>query len=63
MKQLGDIHLDMLVRQSRARHAVGWLAVDIDQCGLVANGQTYEFTRQGYFPRQRGDEGYQLSAA
>jgi len=63
VKQLGDIHLEMLVRQSRARHAVGWLAVDIDQCGLVANGQTYEFKRKGYFPRKRGEEGYQMSAA
>jgi hypothetical protein len=63
VKQLGDVHLEMLVRQSRARRAVGWLAVDIDQCGLVANGQTYEFKRQGYFPRKRGEEGYQLSAA
>ena len=63
VKQLGDVHLDMLVGQSRARPAVGWLAVDIDQCGLVANGQTDEFKRKGYFPRKRGEEGYQLSAA
>ncbi len=63
VKQLGDIQLEMLVRQSRARHAVGWLVVDIDQCGLVANGKTYEFKRKGYFPRKRGEEGYQMSAA
>lgn len=63
VKQLGDVQLELLVRQSRARHAVGWVAVDIDQCGLVANGQTYEFKRKGYFPRKRGEEGYQLSAA
>jgi hypothetical protein len=53
----------MMVRQSRARQAVGWLVVDIDQCGLVANGKTYEFKRKGYFPRKRGEEGYQMSAA
>jgi hypothetical protein len=63
VKQLGDVHLESLVRQSRARQAVGWLAVDIDQCGLVANGKTYEFKRKGYFPRKRGEEGYQMSAA
>jgi hypothetical protein len=63
VKQLGDIQLEMMVRQSRARHAVGWLVVDIDQCGLVANGKTYEFKRKGYFPRKRGEAGYQLSAA
>ncbi|HVO44211.1 MAG TPA: transposase [Aggregatilineales bacterium] len=63
VKQLGDVQLELLVRQSRARHAVGWLVVDIDQCGLVANGQSYQFKRQGYFPRKRGEEGYQMSAA
>lgn len=63
VEQLGDVQLELLVRQSRARHSVGWLAVDIDQCGLVANGHTYEFKRKGYFPRKRGEEGYQMSAA
>jgi len=61
--QLGQIQVEMLLRQSRARRAVGWVVVDIDQCGLVANGQTYEFKRKGYFPRKRGEEGYQMSAA
>jgi hypothetical protein len=63
VQQLGHIQLEVMVRQSRARHAVGWLVVDIDQCGLVANGKTYEFKRKGYFPRKRGEEGYQMSAA
>src|SRR5215471_2327903 len=63
VQQLGQVHLEMLVGQSRARQAVGWLVVDIDQCGLVANGKTYEFKRKGYFPRKRGEEGYQVSAA
>jgi hypothetical protein len=61
--QLGQIQVELLVRQSRARRAVGWVVVDIDQCGLVANGQTYEFKRKGYFPHKRGEEGYQMSAA
>src|SRR6266852_9123953 len=39
------------------------IVVDIDQCGLVVNGKTYEFARKGYFPRKRGEIGYQLSAA
>src|SRR5262245_48926462 len=63
VQQLGHVQLEILVRQSRARHAVGWLVVDIDQCGLVANRKTHEFKRKGYFPRKRGEEGYQLSAA
>jgi len=37
--------------------------VDIDQCGLVANGKSYEFARRGYFPRKRGEQGYQMSMA
>jgi hypothetical protein len=63
VEQLGEVHAEMMIRQSRARQAVGWIVVDIDQCGLVANGKTYEFKRKGYFPRKRGEEGYQMSAA
>ena len=63
VQQLGQVHLELMVRQSRARQAAGWLVVDIDQCGLVANGKTYEFKHKGYFPRKRGEEGYQVSAA
>lgn len=61
--QLGEVHTEMMIRQSQARQAAGWVVVDIDQCGLVANGKTYEFKRKGYFPRKRGEEGYQMSAA
>jgi Transposase DDE domain group 1 len=60
---LGVVHERVLRQESRARHACGLLVVDIDQCGLVANGQTYEFHRKGYFPRKRGAEGYQVSLA
>jgi hypothetical protein len=63
VEQLGEVHTEMMMRQSRARQAAGWIVVDIDQCGLVANGKTYEFKRKGYFPRKRGEEGYQMSAA
>src|SRR5574341_819304 len=63
VEQLGEVHLEMMIRQSRARQAVGAVVVDLDQCGLVANGKTYEFKRKGYFPRKRGEEGYQMSAA
>src|SRR5215210_3756213 len=41
----------------------GYLLVDIDQCGLIANGKSYELSRKGYFPRRRGERGYQMSAA
>lgn len=61
--ELGAVHARLLRQQSRARRACGLRVVDIDQCGLVADGQTYEFHRKGYFPRKRGEEGYQLSLA
>ena len=61
--QLGEVHAQMFEKQSRARRAVGEIVVDIDQCGLVVSGQQYELARKGYFPRKRGEVGYQLSAA
>jgi hypothetical protein len=61
--ELGGVHEQVLRQESRARRAAGLLVVDIDQCGVVATGQTYEFHRKGYFPRQRGVEGYQVSLA
>jgi hypothetical protein len=61
--QLREAHAQMFMHQAQARRAVGPIVVDIDQCGLVANGKTYEFARKGYFPRKRGEQGYQVSAA
>jgi hypothetical protein len=61
--ELGAVQAQVLRQQSRARRAAGLVVVDIDQCGLVADGQTYEFHRAGYFPRKRGMEGYQVSLA
>lgn len=59
----GDVHAQRLRRHSLARQDRGLRVVDIDQCGLVANGQTDAFHRKGYVPRQRGEEGYQMSLA
>jgi hypothetical protein len=61
--QLGEVHKPLFVRQSHARRSIGQIVVDIDQCGLVVNGKTYELARKGYFPRKRGEIGYQLSVA
>jgi hypothetical protein len=63
VEELGAVQAHVLRQESRARRDRGLRVVDIDQCGLVANGQTYEFHRKGYFPRKRGEEGYQLSLA
>jgi hypothetical protein len=61
--ELGAVHERLLRQESRARRACGLLVVDFDQCGLVADGRTYEFHRKGYFPHKRGLEGYQVSLA
>src|SRR5258708_26686569 len=61
--QLGEVHKQIFIRQSQARRSVGRIVVDIDQCGLVVSGKTYEWARKGYFPRKRGEIGYQLSVA
>jgi hypothetical protein len=63
VRELGDVQTRVLRQQSQARRAAGLLVVDIDQCGVVANGKTYEFHRKGYFPHKRGEEGYQVSLA
>lgn len=63
VNELGQVHADLFMKQSRARQAKGQIVIDIDQCGLVANGKSYEFARKGYFPRKRGEQGYQLSMA
>lgn len=65
LRELEAIHAEHLHRYERFpdAHWRGYLLVDIDQCGLVAAGKTYELARKGYFPRRRGSQGYQLSAA
>lgn len=63
--QLECIHAEHLARFARfpQAHWRGYLLIDIDQCGLVTNGKTYELAHKGYFPHKRNDQGYQLSAA
>lgn len=64
--QLASIHaehLDQYADWLIPNHWRGYLIVDIDQCGLVANGKSYGLTHTGYFARRRGERGYQLSAA
>jgi len=61
--QLGEVHARLFERHSQARRAVGQIVVDIDQCGLVVGGKCYELARPGYFPRKRGQVGYQVACA
>jgi len=64
--ELEAIHVEHLRQYERFVPSTEWrgyLLVDIDQCGLIANGKSYELSRKGYFPRRRGERGYQMSAA
>lgn len=63
ISELGQVHAALFVAHAQSRRAKGQIVVDIDQCGLVANGKSYELARKGYFPRKRGEQGYQLSLA
>jgi hypothetical protein len=63
VRELGQVHADLFIKQSLARRAKGQIVVDLDQCGLVANGKSYEFAGKGYFPRKRGNQAYQCSMA
>ena len=64
--ELEAVHAEHLRQYERFAPSTDWygyLLVDIDQCGLIANGKSYELSRKGYFPRRRGERGYQMSAA
>ena len=65
LSQLEAIHAEHLQRYEPFpdAHWHGYLLVDIDQCGIVADGKQYELACKGYFVRRRGARGYQLSAA
>lgn len=46
-----------------ARHMDGIIVVDVDGTGLVVKGNQFEWADEGYFAKQRGAQGYQLSLA
>ena len=61
--QLEFIHHNLFMENALALSSTGPVIVDFDMSGLVAGGRTYELAEKGYFPRKRGQKGYQLSAA
>ena len=63
IQQLRDIHHELFVQNSHSIYSDKSIVVDFDQSGLVANGKTYELAEKGYFPKKKGQSGYQLSAA
>jgi hypothetical protein len=65
LSQLDAIHAERVWRYEPLPGAQwhGYLLIDIDQCGIDADGKHYELACKGYVVRRRGARGYQLSAA
>ncbi|SHJ35579.1 Transposase DDE domain-containing protein [Geosporobacter subterraneus DSM 17957] len=61
--QLEFIHHNFFMENALALSSKDPVIVDFDMSGLVASGRTYELAEKGYFPRKRGEKGYQLSTA
>lgn len=61
--QLKEVHHQLFMENSQSLNTFETTVVDVDQSGLLANGKKFECAAKGYFPRKRGEQGYQLSAA
>ena len=62
-REVGDIDLvfELLLKKHGLCREGDKVDLNIDSTGLVCYGDTYQFKAKGYFPKQRGKEGYQLS--
>ncbi|SPF49511.1 conserved hypothetical protein [Candidatus Desulfosporosinus infrequens] len=63
IKQLKNVHHQLFMQNTQCLSSTGFVVVDIDQSGLIANGKTYELAQKGYFCKKKNQSGYQLSAA
>lgn len=63
IEQLASVHHQMFMQNAQCLSSSGFIVVDIDQSGLIANGKTYEAAQKGYFSKKKNQRGYQLSAA
>ena len=63
IEQLKNVHDQMFMNNAQCLSTPGFVTVDIDQSGLIANGKTYEVAQKGYFSKKKDQKGYQLSAA
>lgn len=63
IEQLKSVHHQMFMQNAQCLSSTGFVVVDIDQSGLIANGKTYEVAQKGYFSKKKNQKGYQLSAA
>jgi len=63
IEQIKNVHHQLFMQNAQCLSSTGFVVVDIDQSGLIANGKTYEFAQKGYFCKKKNQKGYQLSAA
>jgi len=59
--QVRDIPDQLFTEHSHSIHSPGPVVIYIDQSGLLSSGKTYEFANKGYFPKEAGKKGYQMS--
>jgi len=63
LEQFKHVHHQLFMQNAQCLSSTGFVVVDIDQSGLIANGKTYELVEKGYFCKRKNQKGYQLSAA
>jgi hypothetical protein len=63
IQQFREVHHQLFQENSHSMNTLETIVVDVDQSGLLANGKKFECAAKGYFPRKRGKQGYQMSAA
>lgn len=63
IRQFKEVHHQLFQENSQSMNTHETIVVDVDQTGLIANGKKFECATKGYFPRKRGKQGYQMSAA
>lgn len=63
LEQLKSVHHQLFMQNAQCLSSPGFVVVDVDQSGLIANGKTYELAEKGYFCKRKNQKGYQLSAA
>jgi hypothetical protein len=61
IEQLEFIHHRLFMKNAISLSSKDNVIVDFDMTGLVSSGKSYELGKNGYFPRKRGQKGYQLS--
>ncbi len=64
--ELALVHGEHLARYQRSTPLPqnnGYLVVDMDQTGLVANSKSYRLACKGYFAKRTGLRGYQMASA